>query len=48
VDAYAYVAAAWRNSEAPPLRDAVKESTAALARLDADGKMRAALTSAQH
>ncbi len=43
VDSYAYVAAAWRNSESPQLRDAVKESTTALSRLDADGKMRAAL-----
>ena len=44
VDAYALVAASWRNSESPPLRDAVMESTAALGRLDADGRMRAALT----
>ena len=44
VDSYAYVAAAWRNSESPQLRDAVKESTSALARLDADGRMRASLT----
>ncbi|CAN5473825.1 hypothetical protein BH09GEM1_BH09GEM1_43060 [soil metagenome] len=44
VDSYAYVAAAWRNSESPQLRDAVKESTTALSRLDADGKMRASLT----
>jgi len=44
VDAFAYVAAAWRNSESEPLRDAVKEATGALARLDADGRTRAALT----
>ena len=44
VDAYAFVAAAWRNSESAPLRDAVKESVTALGRLDSDGRMRAALT----
>ena len=44
VDAYARVAASWRNSESPPLRNAVKESNAAIGRLDADGRMRAALT----
>ena len=42
VDAYAYVAAAWRNAEPTPLRDAVKEARTALGRLDADGRMRAA------
>jgi serine/threonine-protein kinase len=47
VDAYAFVANAWRNTDAPPLRDAVKESTTALGRLDADGRMRAALTAAR-
>lgn len=47
VDAYAYVAAAWRNTDSPQLRDAVKESTSALARLDADGKLRASLTATQ-
>ena len=47
VDSYAYVAAAWRNSESPLLRDAVKESTSALSRLDADGRMRASLTATQ-
>ena len=47
VDAYAYVAAAWRNTDSPMLRDAVKESTSALSRLDADGKLRASLTSIQ-
>jgi tRNA A-37 threonylcarbamoyl transferase component Bud32/tetratricopeptide (TPR) repeat protein len=45
VAAYAYVAAAWRNTDSPRLRDAVKESTSALARLDADGRRRASLTS---
>ena len=45
VDAYAYVAAAWRNTESPALRTAVDESKAALTRLDADGRMRAALLS---
>ena len=44
VEAYAFVAAAWRHSDSPPLRDAVKESTVALGRLDADGRTRAALT----
>jgi hypothetical protein len=44
VDAYAYVAAAWRNAEPVPLRDAVAEARTALGRLDADGRMRAALT----
>ncbi len=43
VDAYAYVADAWSTTDAPPLRDAVKEATTALRRLDADGRMRAAL-----
>jgi len=43
VDAYAYVAAMWRNAEPEPLRDAVKEARAALGRLDADGRMRASL-----
>jgi hypothetical protein len=47
VDAYSYVAAAWRNTDSPQLRDAVKESASALSRLDADGKLRAALTSTQ-
>ena len=45
VDAYAYVAAVWRNAEPQPLRDAVSEAKAALGRLDADGRMRAALSS---
>jgi serine/threonine-protein kinase len=44
VDAFGYVAAAWRNSESAPLRDAAKEARAALSRLDGDGRMRAALT----
>jgi hypothetical protein len=43
VDAYAYVAAVWRNAEPVQLRDAVTEARAALGRLDADGRMRAAL-----
>ena len=45
VDAFAYVAAAWRNADSPQLRDAVKEAASALARLDADGKRRATLAS---
>jgi hypothetical protein len=44
VDAYAYVAKAWRNAEAASLKDAVKESTTALSRQDSDGKLRASLT----
>ena len=44
VDAFSYVAAAWRNTEAAPLKDAVREASAALARLDGDGRMRATLT----
>ncbi|MES2177575.1 MAG: protein kinase [Gemmatimonadota bacterium] len=45
VDAYAYVVAAWRNTESPLLRNAVDESKSALSRLDSDGKMRANLQS---
>ena len=44
VDAYAFVAAAWRNTESGLLRNAVKEAKAALVRLDADGRMRATLS----
>ncbi len=47
VDAYAYVAAVWRNAEPEPLKDAVKEARSALGRLDADGRMRATM-SGQH
>ncbi|MEO8335770.1 MAG: serine/threonine-protein kinase [bacterium] len=47
VDAYAYVTAVWRNAEPEPLRDAVKEARTALGRLDADGRMRAALSGGQ-
>ena len=43
VDAYAFVAAVWRNADPGPLRDAVKEATSALSRLDSDGKLRATL-----
>ncbi len=43
VDAYAYVVAAWRNAEPEQLRTAVTEARTALGRLDADGRMRAAL-----
>jgi hypothetical protein len=43
VDAYAYVAAAWQNSENEQLRNAVKESRDALRRLDSDGRVRAQL-----
>jgi tetratricopeptide (TPR) repeat protein len=45
VDAYAFVSAAWRNADAPQLRDAAKEARDALQRLDADGRVRAQLTS---
>ena len=44
VDAYAYVAAVWRNAEPQQLRDAVAEAKAALGRLDGDGRMRASLS----
>jgi serine/threonine-protein kinase len=44
VDAYAFVAAAWRNADAGPLRDGAKEATDALKRLDSDGRVRAQLT----
>jgi len=43
VDAYAYVAAVWRNTDSPQLRDGVKEATDALKRLDSDGRVRAQL-----
>ena len=45
VDAYAYVAAVWRTADAGPLRDAAKEASEALRRLDADGRLRAQLAS---
>ncbi len=44
VDAYSFVAAAWRNADAGPLRDGAKEATDALKRLDSDGRVRAQLT----
>ena len=44
VDAFGYVASVWRNTDAQPLKDAVKEANAALERLDSDGKVRAVLT----
>lgn len=44
VDAYAYVANAWQNSENEQLKNAVKESRDALRRLDSDGRLRAQLT----
>jgi serine/threonine-protein kinase len=43
VDAYAYVANAWQNSDNAQLKDAVKESRDALKRLDSDGRVRAQL-----
>jgi eukaryotic-like serine/threonine-protein kinase len=43
VDAYAYVAAAWQNTDSEQLKNAVKESRDALKRLDSDGRVRAQL-----
>jgi eukaryotic-like serine/threonine-protein kinase len=43
VDAYAYVAGAWQNSESDQLQNAVRESRAALKRLDSDGRVRGQL-----
>jgi hypothetical protein len=40
---YAYVANAWAHTDSEQLRNAVRESRDALARLDADGKLRAQL-----
>jgi len=45
VDAYSFVAAAWRDPDSPQLRDAAKEARDALQRLDSDGRVRAQLTS---
>jgi len=45
VDAYSFVAAAWRDPDSPQLRDAAKEAREALQRLDSDGRVRAQLTS---
>jgi tetratricopeptide (TPR) repeat protein/tRNA A-37 threonylcarbamoyl transferase component Bud32 len=47
VDAYSYVAAVWRNADAPPLRTGAKEASDALKRLDSDGRIRAQLGSAK-
>jgi serine/threonine-protein kinase len=43
VDAYSFVAGAWQNSESEQLQNAVRESRAALKRLDSDGRVRAQL-----
>jgi eukaryotic-like serine/threonine-protein kinase len=43
VDAYAYVAALWRNAGVSQLRSAAKEASDALKRLDSDGHVRAQL-----
>ena len=43
VDAYAYVASAWQNTDNEQLKNAVKESRDALKRLDSDGRVRAQL-----
>ena len=45
VDAYSFVASAWRDPDSPQLRDAAKEARDALQRLDSDGRVRAQLTS---
>ena len=44
VDAYSFVATVWQNADAGPLRDAAKEASDALTRLDSDGRMRAQLS----
>jgi hypothetical protein len=44
VEAYAFVANAWAHTDSEQLRNGVKESRDALARLDADGKLRAQLS----
>jgi hypothetical protein len=44
VDAYSFVAGAWRNADVTQLRDAAKEARDALQRLDSDGTVRAQLT----
>jgi tetratricopeptide (TPR) repeat protein len=43
VDAYAYVANAWQNTDNEQLKNAVRESRDALKRLDSDGRVRAQL-----
>jgi tRNA A-37 threonylcarbamoyl transferase component Bud32 len=45
VDAYTFVAGAWRNADPGPLRDGAKEAGDALRRLDSDGRLRAQLVS---
>ncbi len=45
VDAYAYVAGSWQNSDSEQLKSAVRESRDALKRLDADGRVRAQISS---
>ena len=44
VDAYSFVATVWQSADAGPLRDAAKEASDALTRLDSDGRMRAQLS----
>jgi hypothetical protein len=45
VDAYTFVATIWQNADPGPLRDAAKEASDALKRLDSDGRLRAQLVS---
>ena len=45
VDAYTFVATVWQNADPGPLRDAAKEASDALKRLDSDGRLRAQLVS---
>jgi len=45
VDAYTFVATVWQNADVGPLRDAAKEASDALKRLDSDGRLRAQLVS---
>jgi hypothetical protein len=47
VDAYAFVANAWQNTDNEQLKNAVKESQDALRRLDSDGRVRAQLANAR-
>ncbi|HEY4303795.1 MAG TPA: serine/threonine-protein kinase [Gemmatimonadaceae bacterium] len=47
VDAYAFVANAWQNTENEQLKNAVKESRDALKRLDSDGRLRAQLAASR-
>jgi tetratricopeptide (TPR) repeat protein len=43
IDAYSFVATVWSKADSAPLRDAAKEASDALQRLDSDGRVRAQL-----